>query len=250
MKNTAELLDMTIEKASKSPHIPNLVVSRIVKLISGGMLKPGDKLPSELEMTRRFGISRISLREAMKLLEAKGYIESLGRKGKRIKSVVHNAVTSQIEELISVDQNNKWQLLKVRKILDSDGAFLAASGATPEQLEKFDIFTKECDRIGIDDLIFQEEGEKLYADFYKYIAMATNNTVFAHLMRSISQMLHHAIPYSRSILQEVENSSRSLYEQHCVILNAIQKGEPLLAKEAVAAHIDWLEAVLRKPLKV
>lgn len=250
MKNTAEQLDLTIEKASKSPHIPNLVVARIVKLISGGVLKPGDKLPSELEMTRRFGISRISLREAMKLLEAKGYIESLGRKGKRIRSVVHDAVTSQIEELISVDQDNRWQLLKVRKILDSEGAFLAATDATPEQVEKLETFKEECERIGIDDLVFREEGEKLYADFYKYVAMATNNTVFAHLMRSISQMLRLAIPCSRSVLQEVENSSRYLYEQHCAILSAIRGGEPLLAKEAVMAHFDWLENVLRYPLKV
>ncbi|HON77907.1 MAG TPA: GntR family transcriptional regulator [Spirochaetota bacterium] len=250
MKNTAELLDLTIEKASKSPHIPNLVVTQIVKLISGGVLKPGDKLPSELEMTRRFGISRISLREAMKLLEAKGYIESLGRKGKRIKSVVHNAVTSQIEELISVDQDNRWKLLNVRKILDSEGAFLAAAGASHEQIEKLENFRIESERIGIDNLVFREEGEKLYADFYKFVAIATNNTVFAHLMRSISQMLHHAIPCSRNILQEVENSSRFLYEQHCAILSAIQKGKPLLAKEAVVEHIEWLETVLREPLKV
>jgi DNA-binding FadR family transcriptional regulator len=67
------------------------------RAISQGRLKIGDKLPSEQEMTRQFGISRISLREAMKQLEAKGYIESRDRKGKYVRSLTDN-VKSSIEE--------------------------------------------------------------------------------------------------------------------------------------------------------
>jgi DNA-binding FadR family transcriptional regulator len=54
-------------------------------------------------MTRRFGISRISLREAMKTPRTKGFIESQGRKGKYVKSVVDNALRSPIEGMIMVD---------------------------------------------------------------------------------------------------------------------------------------------------
>ena len=73
-----------LSRIEKSPDIPTLVMNQIIDLISQGKLKIGDKLPSEQEMTELFGISRISLREAMKLLEAKGYIESRDRKGKYV----------------------------------------------------------------------------------------------------------------------------------------------------------------------
>ncbi|MGB4269423.1 MAG: GntR family transcriptional regulator, partial [Spirochaetota bacterium] len=109
-------IQLMINKIEKAPDIPSMVVSQIIELISSGVLKPGDRLPSELEMTRRFGISRISLREAMKLLEAKGYIESQGRKGKYVKSVVDDAIKTPIEGLIQIDHKKIWELLEVRRI--------------------------------------------------------------------------------------------------------------------------------------
>ena len=80
-----------ISPIRKSPAIPTLVADQIIDLISRGKLKPGDRLPSEHEMTERFRISRISLREAMKLLEAKGYVESRHRKGKFVRSPADTA---------------------------------------------------------------------------------------------------------------------------------------------------------------
>ena len=79
-----------ISKIEKSPDIPSLVAKQIIDRIAEGALKPGDKLPSEHQMTELFGISRISLREAMKLLEARGYIESHDRRGKFVKSMVED----------------------------------------------------------------------------------------------------------------------------------------------------------------
>lgn len=64
-----------MSKIEKSPDIPSRVTNHIIDLITKGALKPGDKLPSEHEMTKIFGISRISLREGLKLLEARGYIQ-------------------------------------------------------------------------------------------------------------------------------------------------------------------------------
>jgi GntR family transcriptional repressor for pyruvate dehydrogenase complex len=74
MRWVMETKPFGISRIEKSPDIPNLVSKQIIDLISEGKLKPGDKLPSEHEMTQMFGISRISLREAMKLLEARGYM--------------------------------------------------------------------------------------------------------------------------------------------------------------------------------
>ncbi len=249
MKKDHKDIQIVINKIEKAPDIPNLVVEQIVKLISTAVLKPGDKLPSELEMTRRFGISRISLREAMKLLEAKGYIESQGRKGKFVKSVVDNALSSPIEGMISVDHKKIWELLAVRRIVDSEAAYLAAQHATEKQMKKLFNFKTEAERIGIDKLVHTREGGKLYAEFYINLAEATNNTIFAHLIKTISNILRGALPYGRQKLQTVRESSETLYEHHIRILTAIEKKKADEARIAVIDHIDWMEKTLRKILK-
>jgi len=127
-----EKKEIGISRIEKSPDIPSLVARQIVDLISEGRLKPGDKLPSEHEMTNLFGISRISLREAMKLLEAKGYIESRDRRGKFVRSVV-DTMRSPIEELISIDRAKIWELLYVRRIIEAEAAYLAAKNATDDR---------------------------------------------------------------------------------------------------------------------
>ncbi len=248
MDKTSSKVQIIINKIEKAPHIPNMVVNQIVKLITEGVLKPGDKLPSELEMTRRFGISRISLREAMKLLEAKGFIESHGRKGKYIRSVLEDSLSSTIENMISVDHEKIWELLYVRRLIDSEAAALAAAKATKEQIEGLLTFVSEVESLGVENIVEKREGGRLYAKFYNDLADATNNTIFSHLMKSISSMLRGALPYSRTKLQSVSGSSRAIYEQHVAILEAIKEHQPEKAREAMRAHIDWLENNLKQIL--
>lgn len=249
MNKKPEKAEIIINRIEKAPDIPNLVVNQIVKLISNGVLKPGDKLPSELEMTRRFGISRISLREAMKLLEAKGFIESQGRKGKFVKSVVDNALRSPIEGMISVDHKKILELLAVRRIIDSEAASMAARNASDKQLKTLMRFKENMENIGIDELMHNEGAGKLYAGFYDDLADATNNTIFSHLMKSIANILRGALPYSRQKLQDVKDSSRKIYEQHVNILRAIEDRKPDMAKKTMIEHIEYLERTLNKVLK-
>ncbi|HOJ27866.1 MAG: FadR family transcriptional regulator [Spirochaetes bacterium] len=242
-------IQLMINKIEKAPDIPSMVVSQIIELISSGVLKPGDRLPSELEMTRRFGISRISLREAMKLLEAKGYIESQGRKGKYVKSVVDDAIKTPIEGLIQIDHKKIWELLEVRRIIDAEAAALAALRANEEQRRKLNSFRTQIELMGVENLIQKREGGKFYAQFYNHLYEATNNTIFAHILNAISTILRGVLPYSREKLAKVKNTSKDIYEHHIKILDAINSHKPDMAREAVVEHIDYLERTLKKILK-
>ena len=241
--------DMVLNRIEKSPDIPSLVAKQIIDHIASGKLKPGDKLPSEYDMTATFGISRISLREAMKLLEAKGYIASHGRRGKFVKITGSPALESTIEELISVDHDKIWELLAVRRIIDSEAARMAALNAAKTQIALLKKFKTETEKFGVPNLVSMSEGGKLYARFYNDLADATNNTIFAHLMKSISSLLKGALPYSRQKLIGVPGVSEIFYTQHMKIITAIEKGDPEAAKSSVIEHIDWLESTLKKILK-
>ncbi len=249
MERKSKSIDITINRIEKAPDIPSMVVSQVVELISTGVLKPGDRLPSELEMTRRFGISRISLREAMKLLEARGFIESHGRKGKYVKSVVDNALISPIEGLISVDHKKIWELLAVRKIIDSEAAAMAAETCSEKQLRKIKTFKEQAEKVGIDMLVFTREGGKLYAEFYNNIYDATNNTIFSHLLKSISSIIRGALPYSREKLTRVKGSSRAIFSHHLKVISAIEERDPALARKQVIQHIEYIEKSMKKVLR-
>ncbi|HQI00992.1 MAG TPA: FadR/GntR family transcriptional regulator [Deltaproteobacteria bacterium] len=237
-----------LSRIEKSPDIPTLVMNQIIDLISQGKLKIGEKLPSEQEMTELFGISRISLREAMKLLEAKGYIESRDRKGKYVKSLTHN-VKSSIEDLISVNHEKIWELLAVRRLIDSEAASLAAKNASKDQKKRFDKILERIGVIGTDNVLTSKEGGKLYSDFFDILADSTKNTIFVHLRDTIANVLTGAFPYSRKKLSRVENSSRDIVDQLLRIADAIGRKDPDAAKALTIEHIDYIEKSLRKVLK-
>ncbi len=243
-----EIKNNTISRIEKAPKIPTLVADQIVDLISDGSLKPGDKLPSEQKMTKLFGISRISLREAMKLLEAKGYIESLDRRGKFI-TIPEDNTKSPIEGLIAVDPDKIWDLLSVRRFLDSEAAFCACRRATKKDLASL---KKVCDKavnLGVDDVLHNiKEGGKIYTDFFDLIARLTRNSVFIYLRKSINSILIDAFPYSRKKLSLIEGSSRTIVEHLFSIHDAIRNKDAEEAKQCVITHIDYIEKSLKKAL--
>jgi GntR family transcriptional regulator, transcriptional repressor for pyruvate dehydrogenase complex len=237
-----------LSRIEKSPDIPTLVMNQIIELISQGKLKIGEKLPSEQEMTELFGISRISLREAMKLLEAKGYIESRDRKGKYVRSLTDN-VKSSIEDLISVDHEKIWELLAVRRLIDSEAAYLAAKNVSKDQKKRFTRLIEKIADIGSDKVLMSKEGGKLYSDFFDILADSTKNTIFVHLRDTIAHVLTGAFPYSRKKLSRVDHTSDQIVEQLAKIIEAVDKRNPDAAKAYTVDHIDFIEKSLRKALK-
>ena len=237
-----------LSRIEKSPDIPTLVMNQIIELISQGKLKIGEKLPSEQEMTGLFGISRISLREAMKLLEAKGYIESRDRKGKYVRSLTDN-VKSSIEDLISVDHEKIWELLAVRRLIDSEAAYLAARNVSKEQKKRFSRLIERIDAIGPENVLTSKEGGKLYSDFFDILADSTRNTIFVHLRETIAHVLTGAFPYSRKKLSRVDNTSNQIVSQLAKIIEAVDRRDADAAKALTIEHIDFIEKSLRRALK-
>lgn len=239
-----------ISPIRKSPAIPTLVADQIIDLISRGKLKPGDKLPSEHEMTERFRISRISLREAMKLLEAKGYVESRHRKGKYVRTSA-DVGRSSLEDLLLVDQEKIWELLCVRRILDSEAARLACLNASPKDLTRLKKIYEHALEVGEDAVLHNVVlGGKLYIDFFNALLESTKNSIFLHIRKSMNSLLIGALPYSRKKLSTVEGSSRTIVRQLYALYQAIERRDAEAARSATVEHIDYLKRSLKKALSI
>src|SRR4030066_400641 len=124
-------------KSVKHVKVSDEIVNQVKTLISEGRLKPGDRLPPERELVKEFGVSRPSLREALNSLVTLGFLEV---KGKRtyIKSVASESMLDPLSLLIKTDTQKIFDLIEVRKAIETWGAFLAAQRATEEDIKRLE----------------------------------------------------------------------------------------------------------------
>lgn len=237
-----------ITPIAKTLTIPLQVAEQIIGLIKSGKMKQGDRLPSEVDLTRLLGISRIALREAKKLLEARGYIE-IRAKGSTYVSIPEYGEKSSIEDLVSLDPDKIWELIEVRRILDTEAASIAATHATDKEKSDLRAFCRRAIELGFGDMpAIAEEGGRLYAEFFNFLIDSTHNAMFSSLRKSVDSLLIGALPFSRRKLSTIKGSAKSIIDQICAIVDAIEKSDPAGARQAMVAHIDYLEKTLRKTI--
>lgn len=237
-----------ISKIEKSPGIPSRVTNQIIDLITKGILRPGDKLPSEHEMTKLFGISRISLREGLKLLEARGYIESLERRGKVVKSMFDDLRTTLVDHL-SASQESMWELIYVWRILDAEAAALAARNATFEQIKQIKQLFKEARKIDVNKIIISPKGIIIYTQFFDLLAHTTGNTVFVHLSKTMTDILREYFPIVRDRLSAISGFSKNIIAQLKKVSDAIEKHKSEAARIATIEHVNYMEKSLKLVLE-
>lgn len=223
-----------IIKKNNGADIPTLVVQQIISLISEGTLQPGDKLPSELEMTRRFDISRISLREALKLLEAKGYVVSKGRRGKFICSVTDIPLAPSLDAMIRQDRSNIEKLTEARQVILGESAALAAGRAKPEDLERMTDAVCSIKNAQASDFL------TFHAAFFSAISSAVGNTIIAHLNETLLAPYATIAAEKESINAKMLTNRSEIERQMESIVSAIRKGAADEARLAVNDHFNHL----------
>lgn len=107
----------------------------MLDLISKGSFTIGEKLPPERLMAKKLEVSRLSVREAYNALEIAGILESRAGSGTYVKSTnINKFYLNKIED-ISKKEESPYEILEVRKIIESEAAYLAAKNATAEDIE-------------------------------------------------------------------------------------------------------------------
>jgi GntR family transcriptional regulator, transcriptional repressor for pyruvate dehydrogenase complex len=223
-------------KSIKHTKVSDEIVNQIKSLISDGILKPGDRLPPERELVNQFGVSRPSLREALNSLVAMGFLEL---KGKRtyIKSVASESVQNPLSLLIKADTQKIFDLIEVRKAIETWGAFLAAQRATEEDIKRLENIIEDMRKTF-------EEGrswEKQDADFHLGMAQATHNTIQIHMMSTIYDLLRE----SMARVFKDRTKVKKLLDHHCRIFSAIKNHSPDKARERTLEHLNYVESEVK-----
>ena len=168
-----------------------LVADRLLALIAGGQLAPGDTMPSERELAESYAVGRSSIREALRMLESKGVIHSVGS-GSFTVAEFGNSLHHSLDFLVSVDQADFRELFEVRHMLEAEAAALAAIRHVDEDLDAMamQIDAMEASR--------GSESGFITADlrFHMALAHATHNRLLVHLMHAIRSQLQRSLATS------------------------------------------------------
>jgi len=228
-------------KSVKHTRISDDIVSQVKELISGGKLRPGDRLPPERELIKQFGVSRPSLREALNSLVATGFLEVKQAKRTYVKSLTSGVMQDPLSLMIKADVQKIFDLVEVRKAVESWGAFHAAQRASAEDIRRLETIVEAMRRA-------VEEGtpwDQQDADFHLAMAQATHNTIQIHMMSTIFDLLKG---YMSAIFAEIftdSDKAKRLFQQHLQIFNAIKSRSPEKARERTLKHLDYMESELK-----
>ena len=220
-------------KSIRKRRIPEEIVSQIYGLIRNGHLKPGDRLPPERELAQQFGVSRASVREAMRMLDQKGLIVIKPGAGTFVTEDVVETIVQAFSSLLSESEDGAGDVFEMRLLLEPHVASLAAQRATDADIERLRRILKEQ---GID---IEAGGTGVAYDtaFHFAIANTTNNSALVAVTRAISDILSQSREDS---LMSPERSQKSLHS-HLQILAAIESRDPEATQIAMHEHIAQID---------
>lgn len=235
-----------IHPIGKIPSVTEKILDRMVELISMGTFGPGEKLPSEKDLAKQLQVSRPSLREALTILQARGLLEIKPRSGTYVRSATPAQFREMIEHLLEFEPEKMWELLEVRKHMDSAAAELAAVRRTAEDVLEFKSLLSLVTTVINKKTEKELEVERAYGRFFKHLALSSHNTLFSHFIESIADMVRKALPFSRIKLESIPQSRETIIGQLIQIVDAIEKQNPNDARALVIDHIEYVEKSLRK----
>jgi GntR family transcriptional repressor for pyruvate dehydrogenase complex len=218
-----------------------LIAEQLLAQISERRLQPGDVLPPERELTRLYRAGRSSVREALRMLESRGLIESVGS-GSFAVAGYASPLNSSLRLLLTLDQANMVDIYELRRILECEAAALAAERRTDAHLALM--------RAAIDDMTeaLRSSGRELYIDgdlrFHLAIAEATRNGLILHSMRAVRDVIRRAL---MSIFL-IPGSPEGSLAQHDAICEAIADRDAESARERMRDHLVRVESDVRDAL--
>lgn len=200
------------------------IVEQIESALASGELKPGQRLPSERELVTQFGVSRATVREALRVLESNGVVRSRpgDPHGSELLAFSPRALAKQMTRLAQVDHVSLAELISFRMILDSSANMLAARLHSPEELGAID--GTIADMRAAVDAGYDEFGRADIA-FHDAIARASRNS----LIQVCNQVVRDVVLSLISDKIRKAPNSRELMLQslhhHEIVLDAIRKGD-------------------------
>lgn len=214
-----------------------LVVDRIEDQIMSGNLRVGDRLPAERDLASMLDVSRSAVREAIRVLQARGVLTSMVGNGPDSGTVIASSSSEALNRLlrlhVALTNFPIDHVVEARVMLERWSVRLAAAHAAPADLAGLRELLAEMDDEGISRASFND----LDTAFHVAIANASGNSLVADLTRALREALRHALLTAFSESGEWEKLADGFRVEHRAIYESIASGDASKAADTVEAHI-------------
>lgn len=220
---------------NKSTKVYEQVIEQIKSKIKSGEIKKGDRLPSEREMAELIGVSRTSVREAIRALEVVGLVESKQGAGNYIKTNFDNSLFEPLSVMFMLQESSVQEMYDLRETLELECAKLSAKNIEDNELA---LLTAIVDRMYIAGT--EEESLELDIKFHHLIAKASRNVLLINMLDVISQLMDEFIQKSRMQILHEGNTKESLLEIHENLLRALKCRDESKVCNAMKEHFNLI----------
>ncbi|MDQ0707615.1 GntR family transcriptional repressor for pyruvate dehydrogenase complex [Arthrobacter woluwensis] len=213
--------------------VPERLSERLARLIEGGRISAGSKLPSERHLTELLGASRISVRQALQDLEMRGYLSSRPRSGWVVNSAEERTLEGSIFGNLTQKQRSIREVMDLRSVIEPPISERAAVRHAHRELALLEqpLFAAEQELLkpAPSSLILKQ----CDVEFHSAIAQVTHNPLLVRLVQDTHEWM---VPTRQAAFQTAERIRQSV-SAHRVIFAAIQSRDPAAARNAMQEHL-------------
>lgn len=213
-------------------RISEIIVEQIRLLMRQGQLKPGDRLPAERDLCERFGVSRVTVREALRMLESAGLVEIRvgARGGAFVTAPSSNRVGEGLTDLLTLSVISAADVTEVRLILEVGIVPLVCERATEEDLAELE---KICERAEV-ALRKGEYSMRMSLEFHARVAQATHNPALEMLVESFRGPILMSLEQAKEVAPDMGELGTKEHEQFA---EAVRRRDAAEASRLMRVHL-------------
>lgn len=223
-------------------RVSSAIVNQIKGLIREGKLKPGDRLPSERELCERFGVSRVTVREALRILETNGLITiKVGaRGGALVTRPTSDQVGANLADLVGMSPLTAAEVTEARLVFEVGMMPLVVQRANDEDIAALRAMTDEHGAA----LRAGEYTLQMSADFHARLAACTHNTAIEMLVRSFEGPLLMSLITAKAAAPLMGKRGG---QEHVALIDAIAERDVERAETIMRTHLRRTARRVAKP---
>jgi GntR family transcriptional regulator, transcriptional repressor for pyruvate dehydrogenase complex len=213
---------------------------KLLDYLLSGLLLPGDRIPSERELSRTLGVGRSAIRDGLKPLTLLGIIDVRQGDGTFLRATESELLPKAIEWGLLLGEQSALDLVEARRHIEVALASLAARRRDERDLADMRTLLQLMELAGSDDEFIEADME-----FHLRLAQAAGNNALAGILTNIRSLIHIWIKH----VTYAADSRTASYQEHVPIMAAVEAGDPDAAAAAMAAHLDSAGAKLARALE-
>ncbi|TWH51960.1 FadR/GntR family transcriptional regulator [Sporomusa sp. KB1] len=219
----------------KRVRLSDTVVEEVLKALENGRFKPGEKIPSEAVLTKEFGVSRTTLREAFQKLELLGKMSIRQGDGTYVNDDQKPTIYNHINSAFVFGNTDVTKLLEARECLETYAIKLATSRATAEDVAKLYV-TIGTEKADLNPYTFPEQDFL----FHQLIIELSDNSILSNFWTSIMPLIKE----EQSHIVHIPGVMEQSWESHRQIIKSIEQKDAKKAQMCMQKHLSLLLGIV------